>query len=86
MRKEVCLGKASGSRNINYASVVESNIWAYLVRNIDMIYLLITIGLSPGGRSTVHIYTQTIHSTIQNKQYIEQHNNFGRVRAVPRLG
>ena len=52
----------------------------------DMIYLLTAIGLSPGGRSTVHIYTQTIHRTIQNKQYIEQHNNFGRVRAVTRLG
>jgi hypothetical protein len=51
----------------------------------DMIYLLTAIGLSPGGRSTVHIYTQTIHRTIQNKQYIEQHNNW-RVRAVPRLG
>ena len=51
-----------------------------------MIYLLTAIGLSPGGRSTVHIYTQTIHRTIQNKQYIEQHNNFGSVRAVPRLG
>ena len=44
-----------------------------------MIYLLTAIGLSPGGRSTVHIYTQTIHRTIRNKQYIEQHNNFGRV-------
>jgi hypothetical protein len=42
----------------------------------DMIDLLTAIGLSPGGRSTVHIYTQTIHRTIQNKQYIEQ-NNFG---------
>ena len=52
----------------------------------DMIYLLTAIGLSPGDSSTVHIYTQTIHRTIQNKQYIEQHNNFGRVRAVPRLG
>ena len=50
------------------------------------IYLLTAIGLSPGGSSTVHIYTQTIHRKIQNKQYIEQHNNFGRVRAVPRLG
>ena len=51
------------------------------------IYLLTAIGLSPGGSSTVHIYTQTIHRTIQNKQYIEQHNNLsGRVRAVPRLG
>ena len=43
----------------------------------DMIYLLTAIGLPPGGRSTVHIYTQTIHAAIQNKQYIEQHNNFG---------
>jgi len=30
-------------------------------------------GLPPGGSSTVHIYTQTIHRTTQNKQYIEQH-------------
>jgi uncharacterized integral membrane protein len=42
---------------------------------IDMIYMLIAIGLSPGGSSTVHIYTQTIHRTIQNNQYVEQHNN-----------
>ena len=42
-----------------------------------MIYLLTAIGLSPGGSSTVHIYTkQTIHRTTQQ---------FGRVRAVPRL-
>jgi hypothetical protein len=53
---------------------------------LDMIYLLTAIGLPPGGRSTVHIYTQTIHRTIQNKQYIGQHNNFGRVRALPHLG
>jgi len=52
----------------------------------DMIYLLTAIGLSSGGSSTVHIYTQTIHRTTQNRRYIEQHNNFGRVRAVPRLG
>ena len=51
-----------------------------------MIYLLTAIGLSPGGSSTVHIYTQTIHRTIRNKQYIEQHNNFGRVRGVLHLG
>jgi len=31
----------------------------------DMIYLLTTIGLKPGGNSTVHIYTQTIHRTTQ---------------------
>ena len=28
----------------------------------------------------VHIYTQTINRIIQNKQYIEQHNNFGRIQ------
>jgi len=49
-------------------------------------YLLTAIGLSPGCSSTVHTYTRTIYRTIQNKQCTEQHNNFGRVRAVPRLG
>ena len=28
----------------------------------------------------------TVQYTFTHKQYIEQHNNFGRVRAVPRLG
>jgi len=51
-----------------------------------MIYLLTAVGLTPGGSSTVHIYTQTIHRTTQNKQYIEEHKNSGRGRAVPRLG
>jgi len=50
-----------------------------------MIYLLTAIGLTSGGSSTVYIYTQTIHRTIQNKQYIEEYKNFGRVRAVPGL-
>jgi hypothetical protein len=52
----------------------------------DMIYMLTAIGLTPRGSSTVHIYTQTIHRTTQNKQYIERHKHFGRVQAVPRLG
>ena len=30
-----------------------------------LIYLLTTVGLTPGGSSTVHIYTQTIHRTTQ---------------------
>jgi len=30
-----------------------------------MIYLLTAIGLTPGGSSTVHIYTQTIDRTTQ---------------------
>jgi hypothetical protein len=31
----------------------------------DMIYLT-AIGLTPGGSSAVHIYTQTIHRTTQS--------------------
>jgi len=50
-----------------------------------MIYLLAAIGLSPGGSSTVHIYTQTIHRTTQNEQYIEQHNNLGKCGPCPVL-
>jgi len=30
-----------------------------------LIYLLTAIGYTPGGSSTVHIYTQTIHRTTQ---------------------
>jgi hypothetical protein len=56
----------------------------YLI--LILIYLLTAIGLPPGGSSTVHIYTKTIHRTTQNQQYIEQHKNFGRVPAVLRLG
>ena len=50
-----------------------------------MIYLLTAIGLSPDGSSTVHVYTQTIHRTTQNKQYIEQHNNLGECGPFPVL-
>jgi len=45
------------------------------IQRYDMIYLLTAIGLTPGGSSTVHIYTQTVNRTTQNKQYIEEHNN-----------
>jgi len=50
-----------------------------------MIYLLTAIRLPPGGSSTVHIYTQTVHRTTQNKQYLEQHNNFGECGPCPVL-
>jgi uncharacterized integral membrane protein len=30
-----------------------------------MIYFLTATGLTPGGSSTVHIYTQTVHRTTQ---------------------
>jgi hypothetical protein len=51
----------------------------------DMIYLLTAIGQPPGGRSTVLIYTQIGHRTTQNKQNVEKHQHFGRLRAVPHL-
>jgi len=37
-----------------------------------MIYLLSTIGLSPGGSITVHIYTQTIHKITQITANLEE--------------
>ena len=33
-------------------------------------YFLTEIGLTPGGSSTIHIYTQTIHRTTQSTQTI----------------
>jgi hypothetical protein len=79
-------------------AVIRRSLAAEVQVQFDMIYLLTAIGLAPGGRSTVHIYTQTpsssstvhiytktIHRTSQNKQYIEQHKNFGRVRVAPVL-
>jgi len=49
----------------------------------NMIYLLTAVGLTPGGSSTGHIYTQTIHSTTQNKQYTEQHKIWEECRPCP---
>jgi len=40
-----------------------------------MIYLT-AIGLTPGDRSTVHIYTQTIHRTTQPTQTIHRTTQF----------
>jgi hypothetical protein len=48
-----------------------------------MIYLLTAIGLLPGGSSTVYIYTQTIHRTIQNNHYTEQPNNWKSAGPAP---
>jgi len=50
------------------------DIW-YDMIGYDTIHLLTAIGLTPAGSSTVHIYTQTIHRTTQNKQYIQQYKN-----------
>jgi len=40
---------------------------------------------NPRPYSTVHVYTQTIHRTTQNKQYIEQHSNLGEFGPCPVL-
>ena len=37
-----------------------------------LIFLLIAIWLTPGGSSTVHVYTQTIHRTTQLRARITQ--------------
>ena len=37
-----------------------------------MIYLLTTVGLSPDGSNTVHIYTQTVHRTTQITTNVEE--------------
>jgi len=42
----------------------------------DMKYMLTAIGLTPGGSSTVHIYTQTIHRTTQSTQTIHSATQF----------
>jgi len=39
-----------------------------------LIYLLTAIGLTPGGSSPVHIYTQTVHRTTKwNRIYRTEH-------------
>jgi len=38
----------------------------------DMILLFTAVGLTPGGSSTVHIYTQAIHRTTQSTQTIQR--------------
>ena len=42
----------------------------------DMIYLLTAIGLPPSGSNTVHIYTQTIHRTMQLTQTVHRTTQF----------
>jgi hypothetical protein len=42
----------------------------YMIYN--RIYFLTAIGLTPGGSSTIHIHTQTIHRTTQSTQTIHR--------------
>ena len=59
-------------------------IYIYIYIYIYLYLLLTTIGLTPGGSSTVHIYTQTVHRTTQTIHRRAQ--EFVGVRTVPRLG
>ena len=62
-----------------YAMICYDTIWYdmiwYDVIWYDMIYLT-AIELPPGGSSTVHIYTQTIHRTTQSTQAIHRTTQF----------
>ena len=51
-----------------FTNVLETNV--HVLNNV--IYLLTEIGLTPGGSSTVHIYTQTIHRATQLTQTIHR--------------
>ena len=60
--------------------IIYDMIWWYMMCDMvwyDMKYLLTAFGFTPGGTSTVHIYTQTIHE--QNKETgfpeLNIHNN-----------
>ena len=56
-RHAVCM--RSGNNNVTEAHLV----FYICVFDMMMIHLLTAIGLTPGGSSIVHIYTQTIHRT-----------------------
>jgi len=79
--RKICLNLLAFLFLACYVTVFADLRYAFYV----MIQLLTAIGLSPGGSSTVHIYTQTIHRTTQNKQYTGQHNNLGECGPGPVL-
>jgi len=54
------------SRSISFKiSCIIVRVPTAVLMMILMIYLLTVIRLTPGGSSTVHIYTQTVHRTTQ---------------------
>jgi len=48
------------------------------------IYFLTAVGLTPGGSSTVHIYTQTIHRTFQNTNLVHNSSTIYMLHYTPR--
>ena len=61
----------NASRNICNTKNFKDNVTEYTW--YDMIYLSTAIGLTPGGSSTVHIYTQTIHRTQWDRIHRTEH-------------
>jgi len=57
----------------------------YEMIRYDMIYLT-AIGLTPGGSSTVHTYTQTMQRTTQSTQTIHRTTQFTNYRATSLRG
>jgi hypothetical protein len=50
------------------------------------IYIMVTaVGLTPGGSSTVHIYTQTVHRTRITIKIHELHNQTQNVQPYVKL-
>jgi len=45
--------------------VEDPDVYRWIILKWIMIYFLIAIALTPGDRSTVHIYIQTIYRTTQ---------------------
>jgi len=61
--------------DLMWYDIIYDMIWYMIWHDIwfDVIYLT-AIGLTAGGSSTVHIYTQTIHRTTQwNRIYRTEH-------------
>ena len=60
-----------GTRNI-WTIIGRENCTNWEAEILILTYLLTETGLTPGGSSTVHIYTQTIHRTTQSTQAIHR--------------
>ena len=56
---------------LNFLSRCTANQHTLTQTLLILIYLLTAIGLTPGGSSTVHMYTQTTHRTTQLTTLVE---------------
>jgi hypothetical protein len=77
----IYIGILLGGRPILHISRIKVNTTdssLYPSSIFDMIYLLGAIGLPPGGSSTLHIYTQTVHRTTQSTQTVHRTKQFAK--------